>query len=309
MKNSPTQFPTQSKPKHFFRVESFWRSSMVDLSTLNIAYFTFIGWILSLFFAWALIKTGPATHFSSMVPSWTLTPCVAWLSFFLSIDGFFFKSCFFVFPLLDSLNIQLGISPPWLSSSLLLPLLVLAQASLWSSAFQSGSGNIWHAPLTLPIIIADTHLSLSNVLCRLGNPDKHWPVAHRSECGLPSSQESRPYPQPSMYFQYLIVPLMAVHSCRSDHHYFGHSKQQYIASWLLGIPFKLLFLEFPLDLGLSTFTQPLHHLHGLSHHCSSLLLSTLANKRQTLLKVILARTDFCRTFLLPVAITLASVTL
>ena len=160
MKNSPTQFPTQSKPKHFFRVESFWRSSMVDLSTLNIAYFTFIGWILSLFFAWALIKTGPATHFSSMVPSWTLTPCVAWLSFFLSIDGFFFESCFFVFPLLDSLNIQLGISPPWLSSSLLLPLLgpsssfsLVFSLPVWvwqhlACASHVTNYHSWHTPVT-----------------------------------------------------------------------------------------------------------------------------------------------------------------
>ena len=55
---------------------------------------------------------------------------------------------------LDLLNIQAGISPPWLSSlSLsLLPPLVLALTPGWSSAFQSGSGNIRRAPRTFPII-------------------------------------------------------------------------------------------------------------------------------------------------------------
>ena len=92
-----------------------------------------------------------------LVPSWTLKSCVAWLSFFLSWAGFFFQSLFLVSSLFDSsLNIQLGISPPWLSSSLLLPPLVLARAPLWFSAFQSGSGNIWRAPLTLPIITGYT---------------------------------------------------------------------------------------------------------------------------------------------------------
>ena len=62
-------------------------------------------------------------------------------------------------------------------------------------------------------------------------------MAHRSECGLPSAEsqnclvspsswESRPYPQSSLYIHYLVVPSPAVHSayllqCRSENHYLG----------------------------------------------------------------------------------------
>ena len=54
--------------------------------------------------------------------------------------------------------VRAGISPPWLSSlSLsLLPPLVLALTPGWSSAFQSGSGNIRRAPRTFPIITGYT---------------------------------------------------------------------------------------------------------------------------------------------------------
>ena len=65
------------------------------------------------------------------------------LGWFLLRVSLSFGALFSVF-WLDLLNIQAGISPPWLSSlslSLLLPL-VLALTPGWSSAFQSGSGNI-----------------------------------------------------------------------------------------------------------------------------------------------------------------------
>ena len=100
-------------------------------------------------------------------------------------------------------------------------------------------------------------------------------MAHRSECGLPSatslnylvsppSQESRPYPQTSLYIQYLVVPSLAVHStcllqCRSV-----HSKQHCILPhlcWL--ICSDCSFWSFPFDLGLSTFTHVIHtHIHS-----------------------------------------------
>ena len=177
--------------------------------------------------------------FSFRGASWTLTSCVARLSFFWSWAGFFFESLFLVFPLLDSfLNIQLGISPPWLSSSLLLELLSDFSLPVWvwqplacTSNIALLSRGIWGGGVT-------------HILCSTRNPGKHLP-----ECGLPSaeslnclvlqsSRESWPYPQSSLYIQYLVVPSLAVHSTcllqrRSDHHYSGHSKQHCHHCWLI----------------------------------------------------------------------------
>ena len=102
------------------------------------------------------------------------------------LAGFFFKSSFFVPPLLDStLNIQLGISPPWLSSSLLLP------PPQWSSLSSSLVFNVpvwvWqylactsHVTNYLRVNGGDDTHHFANVLCSTGNPGKHWPTSHQS---------------------------------------------------------------------------------------------------------------------------------
>ena len=90
---------------------------------------------------------------------------------------------------------------------------------------------MYRCPASLGMHLSRYHLSqgisvscksLCNVLCSTGKPDKHWPIAHRSECGLPSeaslnclvspsSRELRCYPI-SLDIQYLVVPSLAVHS-------------------------------------------------------------------------------------------------
>ena len=107
-----------------------------------------------------LLSLSPCHNWSgnTVAPSLTFTFRLARISFSLGWAGFFLESLSFgvLFSVfwLDLLNIQAGISPPWLSSlSLsLLPPLVLALTPGWSSAFQSGSGNIRRAPRTFPII-------------------------------------------------------------------------------------------------------------------------------------------------------------
>ena len=114
---------------------------------------------------------------------------------------------------------------------------------------------------------------------------------HRSECSLPpaaslnylvspSSRESRPYAQASLYIQFLLVPSLAVHSscllqCRSNHHYSGHGKQYCIlphhcwsirsvcSSW----NFHLIWVS-----PHSQTSKPPCHLHGIQpplHESSS----------------------------------------
>ena len=140
---------------------------MVDLSTLDIASLTFNGWILSLFLPEPATWSNNSLSFCATFLDFLDILCstiiilleLGWLllfeSLFLSFDS----------SLLDSsLNIQLGILSPWLSSSLLLPALILSRGPLWPSAFQSGSGKIWRAPHTFPTITGYmeelTHITL-----------------------------------------------------------------------------------------------------------------------------------------------------
>ena len=103
------------------------------------------------------------------------------------------------------------------------------------------------------------------------NPGKHWPTAHQLECGPPSaasmnclvspwSWESRPFPQSSLYTQYLVVHSLAVYSacflqCRSDHHYLGMASSTVYCLIIAGQSVQTALLGVPLDLGLSTFTH------------------------------------------------------
>ena len=110
-------------------------------------------------------------------------------------------------------------------------------------------------------------------------------MAHRSECGLksaaslnclvsPSSRESRPYPQSSLYIQYLVVSSLAVHStCLLQVDLIIITLGTACCTVYCPIVtdlFELLFLEFPLDLGYSTFT------HVQASSPSSLDLATIA---------------------------------
>ena len=130
-----------------------------------------------------LDNTGPATYFPSVV---------SWTSFFLIWAGFFFEFLVLVSSLLDSsFKIQLGTSPPWLSSSFLLP----------------HTGRSWSSSLVFRLrILAWQHLActshIKNYHRVYGEADmyhfatsfvvrgikkKHWSTAHLSECGLPSA--------------------------------------------------------------------------------------------------------------------------
>ena len=158
---------------------------MVDLSTLDIASLTFNGWILSLFLGLSPRQNPSSNHFPSVAPSWTLTSCVGRSSFLLVWAGFFFESLFLISPLLDSsLNIQLGISPPWLSSSLLPPLVLVSSSTLvfsllvWAWQYLACTSHVTNYHRVYRG--ADTHITLSlcNALCSTGNPDKHWPMAY-----------------------------------------------------------------------------------------------------------------------------------
>ena len=105
-----------------------------------------------------LLSLSPCHNRSGNTLLLTFTFRLARSSFSMGWAGFILESLSFgaLFSVfwLDLLNIQAGMSPPWLSSlSLsLLPPLVLALTPGWSSAFQSGSGNIRRAPRTFPII-------------------------------------------------------------------------------------------------------------------------------------------------------------
>ena len=170
---------------------------------------------------------------------------------------------------------------------------------------------------------ADTHhVTMSSVVWGI---QVNIGQQHIDECGLPSaaslnclvsplSWESRHYPQSSLYIQYLIVPLLAIHStcllqCRSGHHYSGHGKQHCILphqSWLICSKYSswsLHLIWIHVHTRESLFTISME----FSHHCMSLLSFALANGRRTVL--IFGATDFGQTFRLSVAITLASVTL
>ena len=102
-----------------------------------------------------------------------------------------------------------------------------------------------------------------------------------SECGLPSAmslnclvspscRELRPYPQSSLYIQYLAVPSLAVLStclpqCRYDHYYAGHSKHHCILPhhcWLIRPNYSSWSFHLN-DLELSMFIhiKLLQHLH------------------------------------------------
>ena len=192
---------------------------MVDLSTLDMASLTFNGcfnlyWVNFI----SLLRLSPRQTWSSNTLSFhgalfdilctmvTIFLELAWLLLQVSLLCFSSVWILFEHPTrhITSLVVIIIVVAP----------LVLARASFLPSAFQSGSGNIWRAPLMLPIIAGCTgeltHITLQ-CPCSTRNP-----MAHRSECGLPSavsrnclvspsSWESRLYPQSSLYTQYLIV--------------------------------------------------------------------------------------------------------
>ena len=80
---------------------------------------------------------------------------------------------------------------------------------------------------------ADT---VCNVLCSTGNPDKQWPTAHQSECGLPSSaglpgittESGIVLVHPVSYSTFTGCPFNLPTPMYIDHHYSGTGKQPYI---------------------------------------------------------------------------------
>ena len=132
-------------------------------------------------------------------------------------------------------------------------------------------------------------MSPCNVLFRTGNPGKYWPELPGITFGL----ELMPYSQSSLYIQYLVAPSLAIYSTFPPQCVSGHGKQHCIPPlqcWSIrphcsSSSFHLIWASPP-----SHRTSLFTIFTRLSHHFTSLLQVTLANRRQTLL--ILVGTDF-----------------